>query len=377
MSDKAQLRLSQEQHPPFGNYLASPLSKVNRLHRTSGTTGQAMNLALSAGDCDITETVGGRCQSSAGLTADHTVVHCLNYQMWMGGVTDHGTLERTGATVVPFGVGNTELLIRTIREIGITAISCTPSYPAVLERVLADKFPELSPADLGLRLGLFGGESGLDDPALRDRIRQTWGMEPRNANYGVSDVFSNFAAQCECDTRLHFLASDVLYPELINPDTGQPLTLEAGQQGELVLTHLLRDCQPLVRFRTGDIIAIDATEPCGCGRTGMRFRVVGRSDDMVVVRGVNLFPTQVAKVLSGFRELSGDYRIALETKPPFDLLPLQVELAKGRTGGRDLPDRVAHAIKSNLGATASVRVVAAGTFPVTEGKTRRVVRAYQ
>ncbi len=377
LMDKVQLRLAQAEHPPFGNYLASSMSTVSRLHRTSGTTGQAMNLALSARDCDIMETVGGRSQSAAGLTADHTVVHCLNYQMWMGGVTDHMTLERTGATVVPFGVGNTELLIRTIREIGITAISCTPSYPAVLERVLGERFPGLSPADLGLKLGLFGGEAGLDDPALRDRIRNTWAMEPRNANYGVSDVFSNFAAQCEYDTRLHFLASDVLYPELINPETEQPLPLEAGQEGELVLTHLLRDCQPLVRFRTSDIIAIDATEPCECGRTGIRFRVVGRNDDMVVVRGLNLFPTMVAKVLTGFAELSGDYRIVLETKPPYDLLPLQVELAKGHNEAGDLAGRVASEIKSHLGATASVRVVAAGTFPVTEGKTRRVLRTYQ
>lgn len=377
LSNKAQLRLSQAEHPPFGNYLAAPRSNVARLHRTSGTTGQAMNLAMSARDCDITEAVGGRCQSAAGLTHDHTVVHCLNYQMWMGGLTDHLTLERTGATVVPFGVGNTELLIRSIRDIGITAISCTPSYPAVLESVLAEKFPGLSPRDLGLTLGLFGGEAGLDDPALRDRIRQTWGMEPRNANYGVSDVFCNFAAQCIHDTRLHFLAPDVLYPELINPDTEEPLDVEAGQEGELVLTHLLRDCQPLVRFRTGDIVAIDATEPCQCGRTGMRFRVVGRSDDMIVVRGLNLFPTMVAKVLMGFEELSGDYRILLETKPPHDFLPLKVELSKGRMEGGDLVERVVQAIKSNLGATAKVQVVLPGTFPVSEGKTQRVVRAYE
>ena len=377
LSDKAQLRISQAAHPPFGNYLAAPLSKVTRLHRTSGTTGQAMNLAMSARDCDIMETVGGRSHIAAGLTPDHTVVHCLNYQMWMGGVTDHMTLERTGATVVPFGVGNTELLIRTIRDIGITAIHCTPSYPAVLERVLAEKFPKMSPRDLELKLGLFGGEPGLDDPVLRDRIRQTWGMEPRNANYGVSDVFSNFAAQCEHDTHLHFLASDVLYPELINPDTEEPLRIEVGQEGELVLTHLLRDCQPLVRFRTGDIIAIDATEVCQCGRTGMRFRVVGRSDDMIVVRGLNMFPSMVAKVLTSFEELSGDYRIVLETKPPYDFLPVHAELTKGHTDGGDLSDRVAHAIKSNLGATAEVRLLPAGSFPVTEGKTRRVVRIYE
>jgi len=377
LSDKAQLRQSQAASPPFGDYLAAPEDSITRLHRTSGTTGQAMNLALSARDCEITEVVGGRCQSAAGLKPHHRVVHCLNYQMWMGGVTDHLTLERTGAMVVPFGVGNSELLIRTIRELAITAISCTPSYPAVLERVMEDCFPNLRPRDLGLELGLFGGEPGLDDPKLRQRIRDRWGLEPRNANYGVSDVFSNFAAQCEEDSRLHFLAGDVLYPELIDPDKETPLNLVAGAQGELVLTHLARDCQPLVRFRTGDIISVDETGPCSCGRKGMRFRVVGRSDDMVVVRGLNLFPTMVAAVISAFGELSGDYRIVLDRPPPYDFLPLEVELAEGQAGADALSEKVAQAIKTRLGATARVKLLPPASLPVTEGKTKRVVRTYE
>ncbi|WP_071674720.1 phenylacetate--CoA ligase family protein [Nioella nitratireducens] len=374
LSDKAGLRLSQAAHPPFGDYLATPRATANRLHRTSGTTGQAMNLALSARDAAITAAVGGRCHGAAGLTADHTVVHCLNYQMWMGGVTDHMTLEATGALVVPFGVGSTELLIRTIQEVGINAISCTPSYPAVLERVL-DRLG-MVPRNLGLKLGLFGGEPGLDDPALRDRIRETWGMEPRNANYGVSDVFSNFAAQCEHDSRLHFMAWDVLWPELIDPDSATPLPLQAGTEGELVLTHLARDCQPLVRFRTGDIIAVDDTAPCRCGRHGFRFRVVGRSDDMVVVRGLNLFPSMVAAVLSGIEALSGDYRIVLDTPPPYDALPLTAELARGVAASDGLRNSVEQAVKRTLGASARVTLVPHGTFPVTEGKTKRVLREY-
>lgn len=377
LCDKAMLRLSQAEAPPFGTYLAAPARAAVRLHRTSGTTGQAMNLALSARDCAVTETVGGRCQSAAGLTPDHTVVHCLNYRMWMGGLTDHLTLQATGALVVPFGVGETELLVRTIREVGIDAISCTPSYPAVLERVIAERFAGLAPRDLGLKLGLFGGEPGLDDPAFRARLRAVWGMEPRNANYGVSDVMCNFAAECGQDTRLHFMAADVLWPELIDPATAAPRPLRAGQEGELVLTHLLRDCQPLVRFRTGDIIAVDQTDACACGRTGFRFRVVGRSDDMVVVRGLNLFPTMVAGVLGEFAELSGDYRIALDHPPPYDALPVRAELARGRDAPPDLAGRVAAAIKARLGATARVRIVAAGSFPATEGKTRRVIRTYQ
>jgi phenylacetate-CoA ligase len=377
LSDKAGLRLSQQAHPPFGDYLGTPREKVSRLHRTSGTTGQAMNLAMSARDCAVTEIVGGRAQALAGLGPGVTVAHCLNYQMWMGGLTDHMTLERTGATVVPFGVGSSELLVRTILEIGITAISCTPSYPAVLERVVAERFPGLAPADLGLRLGLFGGEPGLDDPAFRQRLRETWGMEPRNANYGVSDVFCNFAAQCPDDTDLHFVAHDVLHAEIIDPDSGAPRRLEAGAEGELTLTHLERECQPLVRFRTGDIIAVSATGPCRCGCAGFRFRVVGRSDDMVVVRGLNMFPSMVAAVVTGFTELSGDYRIVLDSPPPHDVLPVQAELAKGRVDDGGLAPRLEGALKQKLGATARVEIVPSGTFPLTEGKTRRVMRSYR
>ena len=377
LSDKSQLRISQAEHPPFGDYLAATRSTANRLHRTSGTTGQAMNLALSARDALVTQEVGGRCHRSAGLTPEHTVVHCLNYQMWMGGLTDHMTLEATGALVVPFGVGSTELLIQTIREVGITAISCTPSYPSVLERVIAEKHPGLTPRDLGVKLGLFGGEPGLDDPAFRARLRETWGMEPRNANYGVSDVFSNFAAECPYDTKLHFMAADVLHPELIDPDTDAPILLEAGARGELVLTHLVRDCQPLVRFRTGDIITIGETEPCVCGCTGFRFSVVGRSDDMVVVRGLNMFPSMVAAVLNEIPELSGDYRITLDTPPPYDTLPVSAELAGGVHATPDLARKVEQRIKSKLGATASVTLLPAHSFPRTEGKTKRVIRSFQ
>ena len=376
LSSKTELRLSQAQTPPFGDYLAANRATVTRLHRTSGTTGQAMNLALSARDCEITQTVGGRAQRLAGLTADHSVVHCLNYQMWMGGVTDHLTLEQTGAMVVPFGVGSTELLIRTILETGINAISCTPSYPAVLERVLEEHFPDLSPPDLGLKLGLFGGEAGLDDPAFRRRIHDTWGMEPRNANYGVSDVMSNFAAQCEHDTRLHFLADDVLFAEIIDAETGASLTLEPGVEGELVLTHLLRDCQPLVRFRTGDIIAVDETTACRCGHHGMRFRVVGRSDDMVVVRGLNIFPSMVAAVINGFTELSGNYRIVLDKKPPYDMLPITAELATVDQPADDLVGNIQDALKKALGASCQLTLLPANSFALTEGKTRRVERTY-
>ncbi len=375
LTDKEMLRESQRLHPPFGDYLAASPDTVSRVHRTSGTTGTAMNIALSIADAHETAVVGGRAQAASGLGPGHRVVHCLNYRLWMGGLSDHATLEATGAAVIPFGVGETQLLVRTIRELAITAISCTPSYPAVLERVIAEHFPDLKPRDLGLKLGLFGGEAGVDDPDFRRRMETTWGLSVRNANYGVSDVFCNFAGQSEVDNDLHFMALDVLHPEIVEPESGAARPWREGERGELVLTHVSRQCQPLVRFRTGDIIVLTGIDTAKCGRTAPRFRVVGRSDDMVVVRGINAFPAQVAAVLNRNDALSGEYRIVLEGGGPYDVLPVDAEAAE-ETGAppAGLAEAVAAAIKRDIGVTARVTLLPFGTLPRTEGKTRRVIR---
>jgi phenylacetate-CoA ligase len=293
--------------------------------------------------------------------------------MWMGGYTDHATLEAVGAAVVPFGVGNPALLLRTIRDLGVTAISCTPSYPAVLEQVLHDE--GVDPRSLGLRLGLFGGEAALDVPGFRRRLEETWGFAARNSNYGVTDVMCNFAGQCEAQDALHFMAMDVLHPELVDPTSAEPLPWREGERGELVLTHLARECQPLVRFRTGDIITIDSVDPCACGRTAPRFRVTGRADDMVVVRGVNVFPTSVAALVASDPDLSGEYLIRLTGPGPYDRLPLEVEQARESSLAADeIQARVGDRARRDLRVTADVRVLPHGALPRTEGKTRRVVR---
>lgn len=373
-TDKELLRVSQRDHGPFGDYLAADPSMISRIHRTSGTTGTAMNLCLSARDAEQTALVGARAQAASGLGPEHRVVHCLNYRMWMGGLTDHMTLEATGASVVPFGVGDTQLLIRTILELGITAISCTPSYPAVLEQVIARDFPDLTPRDLGLKLALFGGEAGLDNPGFRKRLEDTWGFKVRNANYGVTDVFCNFAGQSGFSNDLHFMALDVLHPELIDPETGSVLEWREGSRGELVLTHLWRQCQPLVRFRTGDIIELTGTGRAACGRTTPRFRVVGRADDMVVVRGINAFPTQVAAVLTRLEDLSGEYRIVLNGPGPYDFLPVEAEVAEGVQPADGLAETLEQSLKREIGITARVSLVPHNFLPRTVGKTRRVIR---
>ncbi len=373
-SDKSMLRADQAEHPPFGSYLAADPDRISRVHRTSGMTGQAMNIVLSENDARVTAIVGARAQSAAGLGPGHRVVHCLNYQMWMGGLTDHMVLEATGAAVVPFGVGNSRLLIEIIRELGVTAISCTPSYPAALEAVIAKDFPGLAPRDLGLKLALFGGEAGLDSLEFRARLEAVWGFKPRNANYGVSDVFCNFASQCDHNNDLHFMGADVLLAELIDSESNAPVGIGEGNIGELVLTHLDRECQPLVRFKTGDILDITGTGPCACGRTGFRFRVVGRNDDMVVVRGINVFPTMVAAVLDGLDGVNGEYRIVLDGAGPFDRLPVEVETNHGVPMNETLKARVGDALKKALRVTPDITLVATDTLPRTDGKTRRVIR---
>jgi len=192
----------------------------------------------------------------------------------------------------------------------------------------------------------------------------------------VSDVFCNFAGQTELDPDLHFMALDVLHPELIEPETGAVLPWREGERGELVLTHISRECQPLVRFRTGDIIVLTGTGRARCGRTAPRFRVVGRSDDMVVVRGVNAFPTQVAAVINRDDALSGEYRIVLDGPGPYDVLPIEAELAEALPAAAPsgLAETIAAAIRRDLGLGARVTLLPFGTLPRTEGKSRRVIR---
>ncbi|MGH6953970.1 MAG: phenylacetate--CoA ligase family protein, partial [Alphaproteobacteria bacterium] len=370
---KAMLRESQEAHPPFGDYLATPPERVMRLHRTSGTTGRAVNIAISEADAAEFRAVGGRAYRCGGLGPGHRAIHCLNYMLWVGGFTDHLSVEASGATVIPFGVGHSELLIRTIRETGVTVLLCTVSYPAVLERVLAERFPGLAPKDLGLEIAILTGEAGLESPAFRARVEGTWGFKARNL-YGVSDIATVISAECPRQHDMHFIVPDFLYREFIDPDTGAPVPFEEGAVGELVLTSLARECQPLVRFRTNDIARVTGTGACACGRTAPRFRLVGRADDMVVVRGVNVFPSAVATVIERIPELSGEFRIVLKGPPPYDRLPVEAELKDGEAPSERLAESVARAIKDVVRATPAVTLVPPYSLPRTADKPRRLIR---
>lgn len=373
-TDKDELRRSQEREYPFGDYISCDRDKPVRLHVTSGTTGRPLQLANSQRDVEVIARVGGRAMYASGLRPGDRVVHCLNYCMWTGGVTDHMALEAAGACVIPFGVGNTQKLLSTIREIGITAISCTPSYPALLERILREQ--KQRPRDLGLRLGLFGGEAGLDNQEFRAAMEDVWGFGVRNANYGMSEILSNFASQCEHTDDLHFHGSDAIFAEILDSQ-GNSLPIKEGTSGELTCTHLDKECQPLVRYRTRDVITVAGIGKCDCGRTSWRFRVTGRTDDMFNVRGINVFPSAVQKgVLTRPDLTSGQFRIVLQGAGPWDRIKLRVEAA-ATLPPEDWPaaaKALEEAVRQHAGASAEVVLVPADTMPRTDGKTTFIER---
>jgi phenylacetate-CoA ligase len=373
-TEKEEVRRSQEESYPFGTYIACGNEKVVRVHRTSGTTGRPLQLANSRRDVDLISVVGGRAQYSAGLRPTDRVVHCLNYCQWTGGVTDHMTLEEAGAAVVPFGVGNTKLLLDTITDLRVTAISCTPSYPALLEKLL--RAEGKNPRDLKLRLGLFGGEAGLDNLEFRTSMEDIWGFSVRNANYGMSEVLSNFASQCDYSNDLHFHGADALFIEILDAQN-RSQSIQEGTTGELVCTHLAKECQPLVRFKTRDVITVTGTGPCECGRTGFRFRVTGRTDDMFNVRGINIFPSAVQKAIFSRPDLSsGQFRIVLEGAGPWDRIRVRAEAAAGLGEEAYEYARTAleTAIRTFAGATADVTMLPIDSLPRTDGKTALIER---
>lgn len=375
-TEKDELRKSQEVSSPFGDYVHCGQDEIARLHKTSGTTGRPLYLANTPKDLDLIIRVGGRSFYAAGLRPGDRAIHCLNYCMWTGGLTDHLALEAAGACVVPYGTGGTAKLLEAIEDLGVNAISCTPSYPALLEKILSETSGR-KPRDLRLRLGLFGGEAGLDNPEFRSSMEDVWGFAVRNANYGTSEVLSIFGGQCERTNDLHFHGADAIHLE-VQDAAGNSLPVREGVTGEVVCTHLAKESQPLLRYRTRDVITVTGTGRCDCGRTGWRFRVTGRTDDMFNVRGVNVFPTAVQKAVLASPDISsGQFRIQLRGPGPYDRIEVKAEAAASLPQDRwpDAAGRLAETIRKFAGATANVVIVPFNHYPRTDGKTSWLERS--
>jgi phenylacetate-CoA ligase len=358
---KEEVRASQAASPPFGEFAcADPIDFV-RVHLSSGTTGRAIATAYTERDVETSSEIGARAFWSAGVRPDDIVAHCLAYGFYTGGVSDHTAMEATGATVVPTGLGQSARLLDLWPDLGPTALFSTITYPLYLAEQARER--GLDPRRLGLRKLVVTGEPGGQIAPTRGRLEEMWGAEVGDT-YGLSDVWGTLAGECEERDGLHFLAQDAAIVELVEPDSGEPLPLETGGRGELVFTHLQREATPLLRFRSRDVVEIVGTE-CPCGRTGFRFRVIGRSDDMFRVRGVNVFPSAVEELL---REQGIDrFAIVLDHFPVEPPVRLLVEGVNGRE------TTLARAVRERLDFTC---VVTEATLPRSEMKSKRLYRAY-
>lgn len=320
---KIDLLEDQKQYPPFGLNLAVHREDLQRIHRTSGTTAKPLLLTLTAKDIEIIHEVGAKIFKLAGVEKDDIIVNCMNYSMWMGGFTDHISLEKAGGCVIPYGVGNTENLISLLLDLDSPSLHCTPSYLDVIKRVLSEKFSK-EPKDLGLKKGFFGGESGLQNKKFKERIEEEWGIKAINANYGMSDVISILGAECYLGDNLHFVAQDYLFTELVDANLNS-IALKEGAIGELVVTTLFKESQPLIRYRTGDVIEITSTEKCKCGEDSFKFKITGRADTMLTIKGINFYPDSLRPIIAKYNQFSINYKIEIEDISPLQTFKLILE----------------------------------------------------
>jgi phenylacetate-CoA ligase len=353
---------------PFGLF-ASPMEEIVRLHASSGTTGKPIVVAYTQADVDVWSEVMVRSFAACGVHRGDVIQNAYGYGLFTGGLGAHYGAEALGATVIPISGGNTERQMMVMQDFGVTVICCTPSYFLhLVERA------KESHVDFGkLRCGLFGAEPWSD--AMRERIQAESGLRAYDI-YGLSEIIGP-GVGCEClrQAGLH-LFEDHFYPEIIDPSSGE--VLPEGSEGELVLTTLSKQAMPLVRYRTRDITALDP-EPCGCGRTVRRIRRIGRrSDDMFIIRGVNVFPSQVETGLLRVEGTLPHYQIVLTREKGLDEMEVQVEVTQAVFSDKvraleELHRRLEAAIESVIGIRAKVNLVEPRTLARSEGKAKRVI----
>lgn len=355
---------------PYGMF-AVPLRDIVRIHASSGTTGMPIVVGYSANDMRHWAEVVARIMTAGGVSKEDIVQIAFNYGLFTGGFGLHHGAETIGATVIPASSGNSRRQIMIMKDYRTTALVCTPSYALYLAEVMGEM--EITKGQLALRVGLFGGEPWSEN--MRAEIERKLGLSATD-NYGLSEIMGpGVAGECQEKDGLH-LAEDHFIAEIIDPDTGQ--VLPYGEQGELVLTTLTKEALPMIRYRTHDITRLNP-EPCQCGRTHIRMdRVRDRTDDMLIVRGVNVYPSQVESVLTEIEGTSPHYQIIVDRKGAMDELEILVEVKEGfffdeMKRLRSFKEKVEEKMESALGISAKIKLVELKTLERTEGKTQRVV----
>ena len=355
---------------PFGLF-ASPMKDIVRLHASTGTTGKPIVVAYTKEDIDVWANVMMRSFAACGLHAGDVIQNAYGYGLFTGGLGAHYGGEALGATVIPISGGNTQRQLMVMKDFGSTAICCTPSYFLHI----IEQAPELGVKlkELPLRVGVFGAEPWTE--SMRRRIEAESGLKAYDI-YGLSEIIGpGVAMECECQAGPHIF-EDWFYPEIIDLKTGKPLP--DGEEGELVLTTLGKQAMPMIRYRTRDITAL-TSEKCECGRTLRRIQRIGRrSDDMFIIRGVNVYPSQIETALLKVEGTLPHYQIILTREKGLDEVEVQVEVTKeifGDTVGalEKVQSEIGHGIETLTGLRMKVRMVQPQTIQRSEGKAKRVI----
>ena len=356
---------------PFGLF-AVPKKDVARIHASSGTTGQATVVGHTASDLKNWGDCFARGIAMVGGDENSTIQVSYGYGLFTGGLGAHAGGEAMGCSVIPTSSGNTKRQVQMMKDCGTDILACTPSYALLI----ADTAIEMGydPAtEFKISGGIFGAEPASDN--MREEIASKLGIQYCDV-YGLSEIMGpGVAMECAERAGLH-VAEDHFYCEILNPETLQPVP--DGEWGELVITTLTRECCPLVRYRTRDVTRI-ISEPCACGRTHRKIdQLRGRTDDMLIIRGVNVFPSQIEQVITGFPEIATHYQIILTTRGPLDHVELQVETEPDFPIDEirrieDLKRRLGVELKSNLQVSVEVKIVEPKTIARSEGKAKRVI----
>ena len=366
LTGKQELRATVTPENPIGAHLCATRDEIVRIYSTSGTTGSPSYIPLTRSDLENWVTGSARSYAASGIAAGQRIVSTYNAGPFVAGAALEA-FDRIGLSHIPVGTGNTERLAQAIEALRPEAAVLTPSYAAYL----AENFDLRGSSVVRV---LVAGEPGGGEPAFRAKLEEGWGARVTEA-MGIGDIGVSLWGECEEQDGMHLGARGFVHVELVDPETGAALALEDGASGELVLTHLQHRAAPLLRFRTRDHVEV-RTSPCPCGRTGPRIRCVGRTDDMLIVRGVNVFPSAVREVVSEFEKVSGHILVrpqaaGVKQEPP---LPVSVELARNVRPDAALADSIRDRLRNVLIVQTRVELVEWGTLQRSEYKSKLVER---
>jgi len=370
LTEKREIRATCTPDNPIGAHLCAAPSEIVRIYSTSGTTGTPSFIPLTASDLDNWVTGSVRSYAASGVVPGQRIVSSYNAGPFVAGAA-LAAFDRLGLCHIPVGTGNTERLMTAVERLRPEAAVLTPSYAARLVEWAAERDFDL--AGSSVERVLVAGEPGGGEPGFRAKLEQGWGAQVTEA-MGIGDIGVSLWGECEEQDGMHLGARGFVHAELIDPESGVALALDHGATGELVLTHLRHRAAPLLRFRTRDHVEV-RTSPCRCGRTGPRVRCIGRTDDMLIVRGVNVFPSAIREVVSGFApKVSGHILVkprkpGVKQEPP---LPVSVELTRNATAEPELAEAIRERLRNVLVVQTRVDLVRWGSLQRSEYKSKLV-----